>query len=232
MLDVGCGPGTVGLRLGGLFDQVVGVDREAGMVDFARSRAHAMGLESARFVRASAEDLPADLGTFRVVVVAQAFHWFEGRRAAMAIRRLLEPGGRCVVIYGWTLSGDPAPDSGLPTPPHAAMAELGEGLAGPRGGVGQSGLGDEAEPMIAAGFEGPVARHVPGGDLVVSSADDVIARWLSRSDARSLRSGERREAYIVAAHQLLRKTSEAGFAERLRDARFNVWTNPERLGPG
>jgi SAM-dependent methyltransferase len=83
-----------------------------------------MGLASARFVQASAEELPADLGTFRVVVVAQAFHWFDGPRAAKAIRRVLEPGGHCVVLYAWSLRGDPAPNSGLPEPPYAAMDEL------------------------------------------------------------------------------------------------------------
>jgi ubiquinone/menaquinone biosynthesis C-methylase UbiE len=65
LLDVGCGPGTVGLRLAGLFDAVVGVDREADMVEYARVRGESMGLASARFVQASAEELPADLGTFR-----------------------------------------------------------------------------------------------------------------------------------------------------------------------
>jgi SAM-dependent methyltransferase len=120
LLDVG----TVGLRLAGLFDAVVGVDREADMVEYARVRGESMGLASARFVQASAEELPADLGTFRVVVVAQAFHWFDGPRAAKAIRRVLEPGGHCVVLYAWSLRGDPAPNSGLPEPPYAAMDEL------------------------------------------------------------------------------------------------------------
>ena len=224
LLDVGCGPGTVGLRLVRMFDDVVGVDRDAGMVDYASSRAHAMGLDPARFVRASVEELPEDLGRFRVVVVAQAFHWFEGRRAARAIHRLLEPGGHCVVIYAWSLTGDPAPDSGLPTPPYAAMDDLGARLAVPRGGPASSTPNDETEPMTAAGFDGPVAWHVPGGDLVVSSADDLVARWLSRSDAEAFRTGTRRETYTAAAIRMLREASEAGFAERVRDARFNVWT--------
>lgn len=226
LLDVGCGPGTVSLRLAGMFDEVVGVDLEAGMVEHARTRAAAMGLESARFVRASAEDLPDDLGTFRVVVGAQAFHWFDVRRAAGSIRRLLEPGGHCVVMYAWSLTGDPAPDSELPEPPYAAMDALGDRLAGPRGGPARSAPDDESDPMSTAGFDGPVAWQVPGGELIVSSTGNLIARWLSRSDAAQFRTGERRTEYGAAAEQILRHTSEAGFAERLRDARFNVWTNP------
>jgi SAM-dependent methyltransferase len=226
MLDVGCGPGIVTLRLAEMFDEVVGVDREAGMVEYARSRARAIGLGSARFVRASAEDLPADLGRFRVVVVAQAFHWFDGQAAAEGIRRLLERGGRCVVIYAWSLSGDPAPGSGLPVPAYRAMDALSQRMSGHRGGPARSAPDDESGPMAAAGFDGPVGWQVPGGELIVSSPGDLIARWLSRSDAARFRAGRPREEYVVAAERILRTASEAGFAERVRDARFNVWTNP------
>jgi SAM-dependent methyltransferase len=226
LLDLGCGPGRVGLRLAGLFDELVGVDRDEGMVRQARRRAADMGVEQARFVRSSAEDVPAELGVFRVVVVAQAFHWFDGSRAAESIRRLLEPGGHCVVLYAWTLSGDPAPDSGLPQPPVEAMNELAKRLGGLRADVPRSVPDEESGPMTRAGFSGPETWDVPGGDLVVSSAGDLIARWLSRSDTAELRTGRRREEYVAAAEQLLRGISEAGFAERLRDARFNVWTKP------
>ncbi len=226
LLDVGCGPGTVGLRLAGSFDEVGGVDRDAGMVEHARRRAAARGLEKAGFVRAAVEDLPAGLGTFRVVVAAQVFHWFDGPRAASVMRRLLEPGGCCVILYGWSLTGDPAPGSALPEPPYAAMDALGERLGGQHDGPPRTAPDDESGPMTAAGFEGPTGWRVPGGELIVSSAGDLTARWLSRSDAAQFRTGERRAEYVAAAEQILRHTSEAGFAERLRDARFNVWTNP------
>ncbi len=226
LLDLGCGPGRVGLRLRGLFDELVGVDRDEGMVQHARRRATAMGVETARFVQASVEDLPADLGSFRVVVVAQAFHWFDGPRAAEAIRRLLEPGGHCVVLYAWSLSGDPAPESSLPQPPLAAMKELGKSLGALQADVPQSVPDDESGLMTTAGFCGPVGWDVPAGEVVVSSAGDVIARWMSRSDTAEFRTGRAREEYVAAAEQLLRGVSEAGFAERLRDARFNVWTKP------
>jgi hypothetical protein len=51
-----------------------------------------------------------------------------------------------------------------------------------------------------------------------------MARWLSRSDAAELRTGPRRVEYTAAAEKILRAASDEGFAERLRDARFNVWT--------
>ena len=226
LLDLGCGPGTVGLRLVGLYDEVVGVDRDAGMVEHARNRTAAIGLDSARFVHASIEHTPAALGTFRVVTVAQAFHWFDGPRAAEAIARLLEPGGKCVVLYAWSLTGDPAPNTGLPAPPYAAMDALTERLGGHGGGPPSTAPNDETGPMTAAGLVGPDRWQVPGGDVIMSSAGDLIARWLSRSDAADLRTGPRRVEYTAAAEKILRTASHEGFAERLRDARFNVWTKP------
>lgn len=226
LLDLGCGPGTVGLRLAGRYDELVGVDRDASMVEHARTRAAAMGLASARFVHASVEDLPPDLGAFRVITIAQAFHWFDGPRAAEEIARLLEPGGHCVVLYAWSLRGDPAPGTGLPVPPHAAMDVLGARLLGAGDGPRRTAPNDESGPMTAAGLVGPDSWELPGGEVVVSSADDLISRWLSRSDYAELRIGPRLVEYTAAAGRLLRDTSGAGFAERLRDARFNVWTKP------
>ena len=226
LLDLGCGPGTVGLRLAGMYDELVGVDRDPGMVEHARSRAATTRLESARFVHASAEDIPADLGTFRVITVAQAFHWFDGPRAAEEIARLLEPGGHCAVLYAWSLRGDAAPDIALPTPPYAAMDALCERLVGAGGGTPRTAPDDESGPMTAAGLIGPDAWEVPGGEVIVSSAGELMARWLSRSDAAELRTGQRRAEYTAAAQKILGAASGAGFAERLRDARFNVWTKP------
>ena len=186
----------------------------------------------ARFIRASVEDLPADLGTFRVVVVAQAFHWFDGPRAAEAIHRLMEPGGHCVIVYAWSLRGDPAPGIALPEPPYAAMDALGERLGGRQTGLPRTAPDDESGPMTAAGFDGPAAWRVPGGEVIVSSPSDLIARWLSRSDTAEFRTGRRREEYVAAADQLPRSISEAGFAERLRDARLNVWTKTRHRAAG
>jgi hypothetical protein len=82
--------------------------------------------------------------------------------------------------------------------------------------------------MSRAGLAGPNAWQVPGGEDVVSSADDLVSRWLSRSDAAVLRTEPRLGEYTAAAKEILDAASGVGFAERLRDARFNVWTEPRR----
>ena len=61
LLDVGCGPGTVTLRLASLFEAVVGLDPDAEMLSQASLAAVRRGVGNATWVRSRAEDLPAGL---------------------------------------------------------------------------------------------------------------------------------------------------------------------------
>jgi ubiquinone/menaquinone biosynthesis C-methylase UbiE len=75
LLDVGCGPGTVTLRLSHLFEEVVGLDPDQAMLTEAAKLATAKQVDNAVWVCQRAEDLPAGLGTFRLVTFAASFHW-------------------------------------------------------------------------------------------------------------------------------------------------------------
>ena len=57
LLDVGCGPGTVTLRLASLFEAVVGLDPDAEMLSQAARAAARQGVGNATWVRSRAEDL-------------------------------------------------------------------------------------------------------------------------------------------------------------------------------
>lgn len=50
------------------------------------------GAANARWVRMRAEELPGDLGPFRMVTFAQSFHWFD--RPLVALLRRTAPDGR------------------------------------------------------------------------------------------------------------------------------------------
>ena len=58
LLDAGCGPGTVALRLAPLFEAVVGLDPDAGMLARASRAAADRGIGNATWVRQRAEELP------------------------------------------------------------------------------------------------------------------------------------------------------------------------------
>src|SRR5262245_35658795 len=77
LLDVGCGPGSLTLLLAPLFEAALGVDADAGMVAEASRRAAERHLTNVQWRHLRAEELPADLGTFRAVSFAQSFHWMD-----------------------------------------------------------------------------------------------------------------------------------------------------------
>jgi ubiquinone/menaquinone biosynthesis C-methylase UbiE len=86
LLDIGCGPGTVTLPLAGLFQEVVGLDADTGMIQEARRLASERGVMNARWVERRAEELPADLGRFNVVTFAASFHWMDRPVVARIVR--------------------------------------------------------------------------------------------------------------------------------------------------
>src|SRR5947209_2039225 len=83
------GPGSLTIPLAPLFEEAVGIDADPAMVAEAVRDAPA----NARFVQVQAEELPADLGSFRVLTLAQSFHWMEQGSVARAVHSMLEPGG-------------------------------------------------------------------------------------------------------------------------------------------
>lgn len=117
LLDVGCGPGSLTLLLAPLFEAAAGVDADHDMIIEAmrrasKTKAKATNIEW-RHLRA--EDLPADLGTFRVAAFAQSFHWMDQLLVARRVRDMLSPGGGWVHVHATTHRGA-AGDDLLPYP--------------------------------------------------------------------------------------------------------------------
>src|SRR5215204_5577404 len=105
LLDVGCGPGSVTLLLAPLFEEVVGVDPDPGMIAEAATQVALRGVGNARWEMLPAEELPADLGIFRAATFAQSFHWMDRPRVAGAVRSMLEPDGSWVHVGATTHEG-------------------------------------------------------------------------------------------------------------------------------
>ncbi len=98
LLDVGCGPGVVALRLAHLFEEIVGIDIDPDMLAEAARRAEEEGITKARWLQARAEELPAGLGPFRVATFGRSFHWMDHERLVPVLFDALEPGGAFVVL--------------------------------------------------------------------------------------------------------------------------------------
>lgn len=97
VLDLGCGTGTLGLRVKLTCPgaEVVGLDADARMLRAARLKAGRTGA-AVEFVRGHAQKLPFPDGAFDRVVSGLFFHHLvpDAKRAALAeARRVLAPGG-------------------------------------------------------------------------------------------------------------------------------------------
>ncbi|MEV6302114.1 class I SAM-dependent methyltransferase [Actinoplanes sp. NPDC051861] len=219
LLDVGCGPGQVTAALAPYFDEVIGVDPDPGMLEVARGH----GLPNARWVRARAEDLPAGLGEFEVVVFAGSFHWMDRSRVAATVMSMLVPGGGFVHI------ADKKDEPGSSTVPYAAIAELVRRYLGPvrRAGQGRIAGGqtpDREELVIeGAGFVDLERHVVPAGQVMQRSADDVVAWTFSQSSSAPHLFGDRVAAF---EHELREVLRGAPFEETVPPTDIRIWRKP------
>lgn len=104
VLDIGTGTGTVARALAQRGCQVTGLDRSPQLLAEAERLTRAEGLD-VRYVESVAEATGLPAGSFDVATAAVCWHWFDAKRAALEMRRVLVPGGSLVIIQlDWLLS--------------------------------------------------------------------------------------------------------------------------------
>ncbi len=94
VLDLGAGTGKLTTRLVERGLSVVAVDPIAEMLDVLRS-----ALPDTTALLGTAEQIPLPDNSIDVVLVAQAWHWFEPERAVAEVVRVLRPGGRLGLLW-------------------------------------------------------------------------------------------------------------------------------------
>ena len=99
VLDVGCGPGLLSIRLADLGLEVTGLDLDPAMIERAQSNANrAGGVGRPSFVVGNASALPFPDASFDVVVSTfSVHHWAEPATGIAEIGRVLRPGGRALI---------------------------------------------------------------------------------------------------------------------------------------
>ena len=228
LLDVGCGPGSLTLLLAGRFEHAVGIDADGDMVREAARLAATAGVSGVEWRQMYAEDLPGDLGRFRVVTFAQSFHWMDQHKVATVVRGMLEPDGACVHVHATTHRGIPT-DSSLeyPEPPHEALLELTSRYLDPtrsppnRDRVNHPG--GESDAYRAAGFKEP-QRITVAGPVVTRTREELIAAVYSLSSSTPHLFGDGRAAFESEARRLLDRASPAGmFSEQMRAVAVDLW---------
>jgi SAM-dependent methyltransferase len=226
LLDAGCGPGIVALRLASLFEAVTGLDPDPDMLARAAQAAARQGTGTATWVRLRAEALPAGLGSFRVVTFAQSFHWMDRPRVAAAVATMLDPDGAVVQVDAPPYRTDQALP--FPPPPDDALDQLRRRYLGSDRRAGQgirnTSPGDEDGVFQAAGFLPAQTVTVPDQRAVELTADDVVARVFSVSSTAPHLFGERQADFETDMREILARASPAGrFSVRLPDNILRIW---------
>lgn len=238
LLDVGCGPGIVALRLTPLFEAVVGLDPDAGMLAEAASAAAARGITNTTWVRLRAEDLPAGLGRFRAVTFAASFHWMDRPRVAAAVATMLDDGGAVVQVDAPAYRPDELAAEAergtlrYPPPPDDALDQLRRQYLGPdrRAGQGIRNTSPSGEDGVfqAAGFRPAETVTVPDQRVLELTADDIVAKVFSLSSTAPHLFGDRQQDYERDLREILALASPPGrFSVRLPDNILRIW----RLAP-
>jgi SAM-dependent methyltransferase len=215
LLDGGCGPGILTVRLAHLFEEAVGLDPDAAMLAEARRVADERGITNIRWVQAVAEDLPgAAPGPYRLVTFGQSLHWTDEARVAEAVYDMLDPGGALAMIVH-EVEGRPKPPSpGQPSIPHAEIQALVEKYLGPtrRAGQGVAPVRTHrfADVLVRTRFGAPRSVFVPGIPDLLRDSESVLSGYLSMSSSAPHLFGDRLEDFTREVRELLASRSPEG----------------------
>ncbi|MCB0940243.1 MAG: class I SAM-dependent methyltransferase [Mycobacterium sp.] len=94
VLDLGAGTGKLTTRLVERGLDVVAVDPIAEMLELLRG-----ALPATPALLGTAEQIPLRDNSVDAVLVAQAWHWFDPKRAIAEVARVLRPGGRLGLVW-------------------------------------------------------------------------------------------------------------------------------------
>ena len=215
LLDAGCGPGVLAVRLAHLFAQAVGLDPDAGMLAEGRRAAREKNVASIRWVQGLAEDLPgAAPGPYRLVTFGQSFHWTDEQHVAETVYDMLEPGGALALI-AHTVTGRPRPpDPGVPAIPHDEIKALVEKYLGSTRRAGQG-----TAPQRTHSFEDVLARtrfgvprqfFLAGIPDLLRDSESVLSGYFSLSSSAPHLFGDRLDSFAGEVRALLANRSTDG----------------------
>jgi SAM-dependent methyltransferase len=203
LLDVGCGPGVLALRLAARVDHAIGLDPDPGMLAEAHRLATARGITNVEWILARAEELADHVrpGSIRAATFGASFHWMDRDLVAALVHDALEPGGAFVHVG----PGHPTdrPPSDVPVEEITALIERYLGSSRRAGqGIRLTSPSGEDEVLARLPYDGP-QRVVVSGRPLERTPDQVIANVLSTSNAAPHLFGDRLERFTADLHALL-----------------------------
>ena len=215
LLDAGCGPGILTVRLADLFTDAVGLDPDPAMLAEGRRVANERGITNIRWAQALAEDLPAAApGPYRLVTFGQSLHWTDETQVADAVYEMLAPGGALALIVH-TVEGRPVPPAPGPPPiPHAEIKALVEKYLGStrRAGQGSAPVRTHRfeDVLVRTRFGAPRSIFAPGIPDLLRDSESVLSGYFSMSSSAPHLFGDRVKDFASEVRALLTLRSPEG----------------------
>jgi SAM-dependent methyltransferase len=215
LLDGGCGPGILTVRLAHLFEDAVGLDPDPAMLAEGRRVAAERGIGNITWIQARAEELPgAAAGPYRLVTFGSSLHWTDEARVAETVYDMLEPGGALALIVH-TVEGRPVPPSPGPPPiPHEEIKAIVEKYLGSTRRVGQ-GIAPVRthrfeDVLVRTRFGTPLSIFAPGIPDLLRHSESVLSGYFSFSTSAPHLFADRIEDFSAEVRELLRSRSPEG----------------------
>jgi SAM-dependent methyltransferase len=215
LLDAGCGPGVLTIRLAHLFSQAIGLDPDADMLAEGRRAAEGRGIANIQWVQGLAEELPAVApGPYRLVTFGQSFWWTDERQVAETVYDMLEPGGSLALI-AHTVAGRPRPpDPGVPPIPHDEITALVEKYLGSTRRAGQGTAPERTlrfeDVLTRTRFGVPRQFFIPGIPDLLRDSESVLSGYFSFSYSAPHLFGDRLDDFAGEVRALLASRSAEG----------------------
>jgi SAM-dependent methyltransferase len=209
LLDVGCGPGVLAVRLASFFEAVVAVDPDVDMLVEGRRAAAEKGVGNISWVQALAEDLPeAAPGQYRLVTFGSVLPW--DRRSAIGRERLRHVGewwGRSRSLSIRRKEGRAREVRPGPPPiPHDEIRMLVEKYLGSTRRAGKTApvrTHRFEDVLVRTRFGEPHAIFVPGIPDLLRDSESVLSGYLSMSFSAPHRFGGHLEDFTGEVRALL-----------------------------
>jgi SAM-dependent methyltransferase len=208
LLDAGCGPGVLTIRLAHLFQQAVGLDPDADMLAEGGRAAGKKGITNITWVQGLAEGLPAAApGPYKLVTFGLSFHWTDEQHVAETVYDMLEPGGTLALI-AHTVTGRPRPpDPGAPPIPHDEIKALVAKYLGSTHRAGQGTVQERThrfeDVLVRTRFGVPQQLFVPGIPNLMRDSESVLSGYLSLSSSAPHLFGDRLDDFATEVRVLL-----------------------------
>ena len=215
LLDVGCGPGILTVRLARLFAGAVGLDPDPAMIAEGRRAAQEQDIANITWIQGRAEELPAVApGPYRLVTFGQSFYWTDEVPVAEAVYDMVEPGGALALVGHQAEGRAVPPGPGPPRIPHDEIRELVRKYLGSTRRAGQSTAPAQAlslqDALASTRFGAPRVIFAPGIPDRVQDTEGVLSNYFSMSFAAPHLFGDRVEEFAGEMRELLRERSPDG----------------------